>query len=174
MPDELTGVREQYKRFRKEMEWSMQAACNQAAELLLSEMRRLTDMRDHTLEELRKEGHPYRAKAPQGVPHLDFMVHLQSGELQSGLRRRPARVIGKIVSAELHSDSEHTWYVILGTRYMRPRDFVTAALINMDREVGAIFEAFHRVVHDEGVASGYRTVRIPVTGHVRRPQLPGG
>lgn len=152
---------------------AMTVAVNQAGELLLQEMRFLTSRIDHDLIMLRKLGRPYRKDAPQGQPHPDWLVHLQSGDLNGGLAKVPATVSRDEVRGELFSKAAHTWFVLLGTKWMRPRDFVSAALILRDREVDLIFRrAFEAAT---GAASAGRSVNVTLLEHPEFPaQLPGG
>lgn len=168
---DLKPLKEAHRHFLLLMSLTMQEAVDEATEVVFQEMRRLTNLTDHSLEQLRQEGHPYRAAAPQGNPHEDYLVHFQSGDLRRGLRRTKVR--GKsIITAEIRSNSPYTWHLLLGTRYMRPRDFVSAAVINKTREVGRIFDKAHRRVHKEAEERFYKPFRI-LLPHTRFPaQLP--
>ena len=168
----ITEWKEARRRFMDSMSMAMTLAVDETADLLLKEMHELTSATDHSLRELGQMGHPYRRGAPQGHPHDDFIVHFQSGRLAKGIVRRPTR--GKrIITAEIHSRSKYTWYLLLGTRYMRPRDFVSAALLIKTKEIAKIMERAHERLHeayDSGVA--FRPFRI-LLPHVQYPaQLP--
>jgi len=147
----------------------MTIAVDRAAKILLDEMQQLTSLIDHDLEDLKRLDHPYRAKLPPGSPHADWLVHLQTGSLHGGLKRLPASISGYKIEAEIHSESPATWYVLLGTRFMRPRDFVSAAILLREREIQAIFrDAF------EARGPG-DPVDIHLLEHPEFPaQLPGG
>lgn len=161
------------KRHLRDTRAIMTATLDRAAQLLLDEMRMLTAKVDHDLQALKELGHPYRAKAPQGQPHPDWLVHIQSGDLQAGLKRLPAQVRGGAVEAELHSQAPYTWYLLLGTRYMRPRDFVSAAIINREPDVNALLSRAWAALH-EGSSAAVR-FQVTLLDHPVYPaQLPGG
>lgn len=140
MANDLKAVLADYDRYQNVVEQAMVRATNTAAETLLTEMRDLVSLDDHSLADLAALGHPYAQGKPQGSgPHPDYELHQQDEELIQGLRRTPARPLGNLVAAELHSDAPHTWHVIYGTIRMRPRDFVSAALLKEERAIGAIY-----------------------------------
>ncbi len=178
MSEPLASIDAAKTAFMRDVRAAMYTACDQGAELLLAEMKTLTSRIDHDLKALRELGHPYgwgNGREP-GNPHPDWIVHMQDGELQGGLKKLPPQVSGLKIESDLLSEAKHTWYLLLGTKKMRPRDFVSAALIMRRDAVAAIFERHFLAVHD-------RTVGTPSSGaifmslgpHDEFPaQLPGG
>lgn len=169
----MESVDQAASRIMREMEAVMAAAANEAADLLLHQMVRLTSLLDHTLKDLAAMGHPYRAKSPMGSgPHPDYMLHSQSNQLAEGLYALPVKKSGFVFTAEIHSDAPHTWFVLLGTRKMRARDFVSAALITERALVGHMLEMAFRHVLSGGEAAGFEP-EIHLIPHDGQPaQLP--
>jgi len=151
----------------------MADATDDAASILLTEMKRLTAIADHSLKDLADLGHPYRVGAPPNQPHSDWIVHRQSEDLYNGLRKTNPSFNGNTVTVELHSDSDHTWHLILGTPTMRPRDFVSAAIINTKAIVDRTFEMHWARLHDEFLQGGFRLDRRLIDHGAYPAQLPG-
>lgn len=177
MANPLASVNAAKDAFMRDMRAAMYTACDQAASLLLQEMKDLTARIDHDLEQLRKMGHPYgweNGREP-GVPHPDWVVHMQDGELQGGLKKLPPQISGMKIQSDLLSQAKHTWYLILGTKRMRPRDFVSAALILRRDTVAAIFERHFLAVHDSISGTPSSEAMYLILGpHDEYPaQLPG-
>ena len=165
----------------RDVKAAMVNACDQAAKLLLDEMRQLTSRIDHDLNALARMGHPYgwgkdrfgNERVP-GRPHPDWIVHIQDGKLQAGLTKNPAYLSGNQIEAQILSKSPYTWYLLLGTRLMRPRDFVSSAIILRQNEVQKIFERAFLAVHDRVVGT-VEPLEIHLLEHDEFPaQLPGG
>lgn len=178
MADPLASIKQAEKEFLRDARAALVQAADRAAETLLAEMKRLTLRMDHDLNALRRLGYPYgkgvdRFGNPRepGRPHPDWLVHLQSGELQDGLRRVPASLRRNRVEAEIHSQAKHTWYLLLGTRLMRPRDFVSAAIINQEQNVQAIFERAFFALHDQ-VVGQLTPLDVTLIPHDDEAQLP--
>lgn len=134
----------------RDMRAAMYMAVDRASDALFQEMQMLTSRIDHDLDDLRRMGHPYRRKAPQGIPHSDWIVHIQNGDLKDGLKQYPVSMSKGVIQAQIASSARHTWYLLLGTRIMRPRDFVSAAMINRENEVEQIIgRAFMAVLGNE-------------------------
>lgn len=157
----------------RDMRAAMFVAVDRAGDLLYSEMQTLTSRIDHDLEDLRRMGHPYRRKAPQGIPHPDWIVHIQGGDLKEGLGRLPIQMSKGQIQVQIVSRARHTWYLLLGTRLMRPRDFVSAAMINREDEVERIIgQAFMAALGGDPRQFPLKWTHIP---HPTYPaQLPGG
>jgi hypothetical protein len=154
------------------MKSAMMSAIDDAADMVLAEMEELTALTDHTLDDLRRMGHPYRRRAPQGVPHNDWLVHNQSGDLVEGLSRKPLVVKKGSIEVAITSRSKHTWYLLLGTRKMRPRDFVSAAMIIREDEVERIIgRMFMTALGGDPIRSPLMWKHIPHTTYPA--QLPG-
>lgn len=162
------------KSFMGQMRLAMTAAMDLAADVVLDEMRKLTSLTDHSLSDLAGLGHPYAAQLPAGIPHEDYLVHIQNVTrgLNIKFRKTQVRATRNLVRVNLHNDSDHLWYVVLGTRYMRPRDFVSAALINKTDEVGRIVESAYNQVIDQYRGERFRPRRVILQGHTQTPQLP--
>jgi hypothetical protein len=154
------------------MQEAMATATDHAATLLFEEMYAETSLEDHSLEDLRKMGHPYRQGAPQGVPHPDWLVHHQSGDLQEGLSRTPVQVSGSTAEVEFHSEAPYTWYLLLGTRYMRPRDFVSASLYKAKGVIQKTYEFYFKNTLDVKKSERYQAEVVPVYHDEFDPQLP--
>jgi hypothetical protein len=169
----LTSVKQAMQTHMREMQAAMVEATTDAAELLLNEMEFLTDRIDHDLQQLREMGHPYAARNPQGQPHPDWIVHIQSGDLQRGLKLLPTRITGGLIEADILSEAPYTWHLLLGTRLMRSRDFVSAAIINRTMEVEAIYQRAFLEQLDIKAPGAFRT-QVNLIPHPDRPaQLPG-
>lgn len=179
MADPLADVKRAYREYRTQARRAMAAATNEAAALLLAEMRALTSAVGPTLADLRRLDHPYAARHSPGTgPTADWIAHTasgddgRSGELLGGLRRTRAKASGSVVTAEIHSASAHTWAMLQGSPRMRPRDFVSAALISRAPDVAVAYErAFARLVAD--YRDGFRTlVTLVENEHGRSADLP--
>ncbi len=155
----LAEVNASLDAFQKDVRKAMTQATNAASRMVFDEMKGLDGSIDHTLEDLRRLGHPYSWHFQGTPPHPDYVVHVQReghGEsLLQGLQRLPARYQGGVIRSEIHSHAHHTWYVLLGTRFMRPRDFVTAALIVQQRKVADLYEQAHAALHDRARSGGF-------------------
>jgi hypothetical protein len=170
----LSSVRQAMQAHLAGMREAMVEATTDSAQLLLNEMEFLTDRIDHDLKQLREMGHPYAVRNPQGQPHPDWIVHIQSGDLQKGLKLLPTRLTGGMIEADILSEARHTWYLLLGTRRMRPRDFVSAAIINRRIDVEAIYQRAFVEQLDIKAPGAFRT-QVTLIPHPDRPaQLPGG
>lgn len=168
--DSFKAAKEQHL---SEMRAAMTIAIDDAADMLFAEMQELTALIDHSLDDLRRMGHPYRRRAPQGNPHSDWIVHNQNGDLVEGLGRSAIMLRKNKIEVNITSRAKHTWYLLLGTSKMRPRDFVSAAMINREDEVERIIgNAFMAVLGGEGRRFLLTWRTIPHTTHPA--QLPGG
>lgn len=172
MADAGQVFQEAVNRHLGQLKTVMAVAIDKSAELLLAEMRILTSRIDHDLKQLREMGHPYRVAAEQGFPHSDWIVHNQSATLLAGLKRFPAAVSQDQIEAEIISEAYYSWFLLLGTEKMRARDFVSAAIINREKEVEAILERAFFAVHD-GRTQGGESLQINLIPHDEYPaQLP--
>lgn len=80
---------------------------------------------DHTLEDLRDMGYPYKKNAPQNIHVPPYLVHTQSGKLVEAVRIEQTEK-GWVIGID-ESIAEHAKFVIFGTERMVSRDFITAA-----------------------------------------------
>lgn len=168
--DSFTAAKEKHLR---EMQFMMASAIDQSANILFAEMKLLTSRIDHDLNDLRRMGHPYRKDDPPGIPHDDWIVHIQNGDLTGGMQRYPVAIMGRKIEAQIVSRAKHTWYLLLGTRKMRPRDFVSASmLIRQDEIERIITNAFLTAL---GAEAGRRyNLNWKLIAHDTYPaQLPG-
>lgn len=83
---------------------------------------------DHSLEDLRKLGHPYARRSPVGIHTPSYQVHKQSGRLKdsqfSGTTN--AQVLSGKLEATAYAGldanrAKHAEYIIFGTSKMIPR-----------------------------------------------------
>lgn len=160
--------------FLRDAQAVLYRAANEAGDLLLDEMKRLASLVDHDLEQLRRMGHPYgwgKGRMPN-VPHDDWRVHNQSGTLYGGLGRRPVSILNRQIETEIGSTAKHTWFVLLGTRLMRPRDFVTAAMIIQEQAINRVFESALKTLMDRTTGGGYRVRKVGLPHEEFPAQLP--
>ena len=139
MAEPIVLAQHHFEKVQEAMEEALRDANRRAAEVLLAAMEKAISLQDHSLEELRQMGHPYRRNAPRNQPHPDYLVHSQEGDLFFGLEIEHGQTGGVIISDGIVSHAEHTLHVLLGTRYMRPRDFVTYALDQTQDEVDHLY-----------------------------------
>jgi hypothetical protein len=170
----LASIKAATQTHLRDMRAAMVGATNRSAEMLLQEMKFLAARIDHDLEDLRRMGHPYAKGKPQGQPHPDWLVHIQSGDLQGGLKRLPATVTGQKIEAEILSEARHTWFLLLGTRKMRPRDFVSAAIIQRRVEIEAMYLRAFMEQLDKQYPAAFRTEVTLIPHTEQAAQLPGG
>lgn len=79
---------------------------------------------DHTLEELRKLGHPYAAKGGSGLHGTDALVHQQTRKLKQSIRAsEPEELTSRRFSVFVTSDVPYMPYLLHGTSRMRARPF---------------------------------------------------
>lgn len=173
MNDPMASIDAAKARVMREVRAAMYQAVDQSAKVLLEEMKLLTSRIDHSLKQLEEMGHPYRQGEAPGNPHPDWIVHLQSGRLQAGLKRLPPVVTTQSIMADLLSEAPYTWYLLLGTRRMRPRDFVSAAMITRGPEIERIFDQHFQSVMDRPIRTGTSMTSRLIEHTLYRAQLPG-
>lgn len=170
--DALANVRQAKEAHLKQMQEAMAIATDHAATVVYEAMLAETALTDHSLQELRKLGHPYRQGAAPGNLHPDWLIHYQKGALQEGLKQGQVTKYRDSVEVGITSAAPETWYLLLGTRRMRPRDFVSAALIQTQKATSAIYEFYFKAALDKQVGSRYRIGVSPVPNDRYIPQLP--
>lgn len=111
---------------RVRMDVAARAAVEGAGKAFAARVRARISLRDHTLRDLAKLGHPYARRHGTIRVHSNapWSVHSQSGAALSAFRSGPT-VIGGQPGYEVtfdYSVAPHMRYVILGTRVMLPRD----------------------------------------------------
>ncbi len=168
----MDSVRKAKEAHLKLMGEAMAIAADHAATVVYEEMRAETSLTDHSLAQLRKLGHPYRQGAAQGQPHPDWLVHMQEGTLQEGLTRSPVQETATSAQVEINSAAPHTWFLLLGTRRMRPRDFVSASLITTQKATSAIYEYYFKAALDTQGASRFKVEVKPIPNDRYVAQLP--
>jgi hypothetical protein len=141
-------------------------AIEEVAQHLEEEMRANISFRDHSLEDLRAMGHPYarqhlgkgttgggRASSLGGLAgHKPWQVHIQEGIIK-GTKRGPGLLVDALgidwaeskweVAATVginQSEAFHVEYVVLGTKYMVARDFISGTFLEVVDELNKIFE----------------------------------
>lgn len=176
MPDDLQEIHEHYRDYVNTLRRSLEAATEDVAEDLVAEMRMLTSLQDHSLEDLRRADHPYAQRHPLGSgPHPDYEVHRQSGELQDGLQVEHGGTWrnGRLES-EISSDSDHLWHVLQGTDRMRPRDFASAAILRNLGEAEARYRRAFAAAGDTYKDDGGSVIEVTLIDHERHEvELPG-
>ena len=162
------------REFLKQLGVTMRAATDEAAAAVLTEIQGLTSLTDeHDYSVLRQLDHPYATRHAPWSEHADWLVHEQAGSLLRGLRRSRAAGGRGIAVADIYSAVSHTWFLLLGTPRLRPRDFVSAALISRREQVTDIYRGHLTALLGE-VASGVM-VRTRLLDHDGHPaELPEG
>lgn len=172
MADALASIDAASAKFLRDTKAAMARAVDQAADLLLAQIKQNISRIDHSLRDLELLGHPYRQGSPAGNPHPDWIVHIQSGKLIAGTAKLPVSLQGNRIRAGITSSSPYTWYLLLGTRLMRPRDYVSAAIILIEREIQQIFENAFASVQDK-VAGNVQPLNVTLISHdLYSAQLP--
>lgn len=124
--------------FRLTATKKFQAGLKDAAEHLLTKMKEKAGWLDHTLDELEKLGHPYAIREPH-PPHEGDIVHIQSRRLYNNIKIRQINQY----AYDIGVDEAYVPYirsVIFGTRYMMPRNFITATVNEEKHALQEIFE----------------------------------
>lgn len=177
MANDLAEISAHYQGYLNRVKRELESATEDVAEDLVTAMRDLTGLTDHSLADLRDLDHPYaRRHALGSAPHPDYEVHRQEGDLQDGLRPEHGGTWqnGQVVS-EVHDDAEHLWHVLQGTEHMRPRDFASAAIL---QHLGQ-FEARYRQAF-QNAGGRYRddggsVIQVALIEHDRQQaELPEG
>lgn len=124
--------------------------------LYLQAAKEAVSLDDHTLEELRRLGHPYgwnaKAKIHGGD---DRLVHVQTGKLRSSLKMTAVQQTGRAFGVFLVSDSDHFLHLIYGTSRMRPRRFHEKAYEEIEERVWVpLREALSSLTYRIEVTSG--------------------
>ena len=170
--DALTSVRQAKEAHLKQMQEAMAVATDHAATVVWEAMLQETALTDHSLQELKKLGHPYSQNKAAGNLHPDWLIHYQKGDLQDGLKRGSVVQYRDSVEVGITSASDHTWYLLLGTRRMRPRDFVSAALIQTQRATSQIYEFYFKSVLDSKGSGRFKVGVNPIPNDRYVAQLP--
>lgn len=103
--------------------------------MLKEEIQQNISLQDHSLESLRRLGHPYRIGG-EGLHHPEsYKVHLQSGKLVGSLKQGVEEASIDFMTLKAgawagvdESIAPHALHVFFGTSKMIPRDFLSPAL----------------------------------------------
>lgn len=174
MAGTIQDLEKAFKSYTRVVTLAMEAATDLAAETLLTQMHDDVSMEDHTQKQLDEMGNPYNWAHAAGNLHPDWQVHMQHQDgLRSDLTKTDAVNKNGIVTAEIHSGAPYTWYLLLGTVKMRPRDFVSAALIKQKAACNQIYESAWKQVN-QNVQAGRMEQKVTLIPHETYPaQLPG-
>ena len=90
-----------------------------------NQVKKTIGLQDHSLEDLRKMGHPYRVGGPEDSVHGDDrIVHRQSGTLYNSIKLQPvSQETSRRFTVYVSSDHPMLQGIIYGTPTMRPRRF---------------------------------------------------
>lgn len=155
MAREFEAWEKEIIRFERDVERALTRATKDAADVLLEEMRGLTGAIGASLEDLARADHPYAKRYPAGSgPFEDWITHVQEGDLHGGLSRGNAFVTPEAIEVRLNSAAAHTWYVVQDAAAsaagrMRPRDFVSAAIIYQIDRVAEIYRSAFAAAHGD-------------------------
>jgi hypothetical protein len=109
----------------------MVAGAKEALAHLKDKVMENASLTDHSLEDLKRLGYPYSRAHPKRIHTPEWLVHVQSGQLLSSVRHA-VEMKPKSISALVYLDQRiapHAKFVILGTRRMVSRDFLSGTLI---------------------------------------------
>lgn len=116
---------------------AVKAGLQGAGGAYLEKVKETISLDDHTLEELRKMGHPYATR--EGAPRVhedDRLVHTQSGHLLNSIKKTEVtQLSGRKYRVNIYSDDPAVQYLIYGTSTMRPRRFHELALQRMEGRI---------------------------------------
>lgn len=98
---------------------------NEVAKQYFQSVIKNISLEDHTLEDLRNMGYPYRVDGPKDMIHGDDrMVHIQSGKLKDSIKLEPvSQDTSRKFTIHISSTDPIMPYLIYGTSKMRPRNF---------------------------------------------------
>ena len=110
--------------------------------LLFAAVKQNVSLTDHSLDDLRRLGFPYRSISPVIIHRPRYAVHKQDGDLESAIIQVISKTSkGRKVSIEVdESVAPHARHVILGTSRMVARDFLTGSLRASREEMFNIVE----------------------------------
>ena len=104
-----------------------------AAQILFDKIKENASLTDHTLKDLEKLGHPYAVRAPQEIHTPNTLVHTQSGNLVDAIYMSTEN--RRIVVGVDEEIAPYVKFVIEGTAFMIPRDFVRQSLEDIRSEM---------------------------------------
>lgn len=122
-----------FDRLVKRVKGELINSLKEAADILKQQMINNAGLTDHTLKELEKLGHPYSIRNTQSLHTPNTLVHKQSGDLVNSIVITTENK--KIVVGSDEAVAPHVKYVIEGTAYMIPRDFILQSLKDVEGQM---------------------------------------
>ena len=104
---------------------AVKTGLKQIGEEYLKQVKKNISLEDHTLQELRQMGHPYRVGGPVNMLHGDdAILHKQSGDLLKSIKLQPVeQTTSRKWTVYITSDDPMIEGILYGTPTMRPRPF---------------------------------------------------
>ena len=128
-------------RTKEEFEKSLNRVLTSSVDLLSKGVKKNIGLTCHSLERLAEMGHPYAVRNPFN-PHPGgpvYLVHKQSGNLISSMRSGVTHLPGSGVYTGYvgvdETEAPYARYVIMGTRKMVARNFLTGSLDEVRDEI---------------------------------------
>ena len=129
MKAEIKGVSGAVKKLKKlggkHLGYAQKLALLRAGQYLNTEITKNLTLHDHSLEQLKRMGHPYAQRHGSIGVHQNkpFVVHSQSGKLANTLHYKMKGGTSKpVFRTGLKYNSRYNRYIITGTRVMLPRN----------------------------------------------------
>jgi hypothetical protein len=126
---EIKGVKAAVKKLNKlggkHLGYAQKLALLRAGQYLNTEITKNLTLHDHSLEKLKKMGHPYAQRHGSIGVHQNkpFVVHSQTGRLANTLFYKMKGGVSKpIFRTGLKYNRRYNRYIITGTRVMLPRN----------------------------------------------------
>lgn len=114
-------------------------ALKRAMKMVEARMKQNASETDHSLEDLRKLGHPYSAAHPKSIHDPDYLIHSQNGDLERAITSKQVNQYRAVVGVDDNA-APHAVHVIFGTKHMVARDFVTNSANEIKDEIMEVFE----------------------------------
>lgn len=108
------------------------AGMKEVSDQYMKQVDKTLSLDDHTLQELRRLGHPYGVEKPENTPHDDAMIHEQTGKLRKSISvTAPSEITSRKIGVTITSDDPVMPFLMYGTTRMRPRRFHERAYQNI-------------------------------------------
>lgn len=121
-----------------------------AANILLEEIKDNVSLIDHSLADLKADGHPYSQRNPQNIHRPNFKVHRQSGTLLGAVGMNKKGKLRIQVGVD-DSAAPHAPHIIFGTSKMVSRDFITGSFNKVSSKMAdAIENSINQGIKDAG------------------------